>query len=352
MRVFSALAVAFVVLSSSCNQAKKADANQQSSSSAGASEPLPILVDGSSTVLPMSQGILRLYASELVTDVKLAGAGTSVGFKKLCKKETAINSASRPISPTEEKLCKDAGVEYVELAIAFDGIAVVVNKDNDWAKNMTVAELKRLWAPDAQQSVRRWKDIRKTWPDEPILLAGPGLESGTFDFFTQVVTGQEHSSRADYKVSEDDDVLVEYVAKNKNALAYFGMAYFRRNRERIHAIAIDNQDEKDGAGPVPPTPKTVADGSYQPLSRPLFLYVSKAELARPPVEHFVEFYLQNAHRAASSAGYVPLPERLFELARKRLKQRITGSVFEGIQGVVGLSMQQLLEAEQIPVVAE
>lgn len=341
--------IGLVALVSACNQAKKTEVKEQVEAAA---DPVPIHVDGSSTVLPISQGILRLYASELVTDVKLAGAGTGAGFKKLCKKETSISAASRPISPTEEKLCKDGGVEYVELAIAFDGIAVVVNKDNDWAADMTMAELKRLWAPDAQQSVRRWKDIRKTWPDEPILLAGPGIESGTFDFFTQVVMGQEHSSRADYKASEDDDVLVDYVAKNKYALGYFGMGYYTKNREKLHAVAIDDQDEKNGDGPVLPSPKSVADGSYQPLSRPLFLYVSKAELSRKPVEDFVEFYLHNAHRVAPNAGYVPLPERLFDLAGKRLKQRITGSVFEGIQGVVGLSMQQLMEAEQIPVVAE
>lgn len=352
MRCLSALTLGLCALVTSCNPARKADGEEKAEQSAKPAEPAPIMMDGSSTVLPISQGVLRLYASELVTDIKLAGAGTGAGFKKLCRKETAINGASRPISPTEEKLCRDASVEYIELAIAFDGIAVVVNKDNDWATHMTVAELKKLWAPDAQQSVRRWKDIRRTWPDDPIALAGPGIESGTFDFFTQVVTGQEHSSRADYKVSEDDDVLVEHVVRNKNALAYFGMAYFAKNRTRLRAVAIDDQDEKNGDGAVLPTPKTVADGSYQPLSRPLFLYVSKAELARQPVEHFVEFYLRNAHRVAPNIGYVALPERLFELAGKRLKQRITGSVFEGIQGVVGLSMQQLLEAEQIPVIAE
>jgi len=307
-------------------------------------EPAAVLVDGSSTVLPISKSVLALYASRLVTDIRIEGAGTGAGFQKFCAGKTAINGASRPITATEMKLCNDNNVEYIELPIAFDGVAVVVGKANDFIESMTVDELEKLWEAAAEGNILEWSDLRKGLPETPIKLAGPGLESGTFDFFTTAVIGGEHASRSDYKASEDDQVLVDYVATTPGALAYFGLAYYAKNKDRLRAIAIDDGQVENGKAPVLPSPETVADGSYQPLSRPLFFYVSQKDAERAEVRDFVEFYLRAARLVAPDVGYVALPESSFKLAQERFEKRQTGTIFEGAP-IIGLTIEELMTAE-------
>lgn len=309
-------------------------------------QPAPVLVDGSSTVLPISKSVLALYASRLVTDIRIEGTGTGVGFKKFCQGKTAINGASRPITSTEMKLCADHEVEYMELPIAFDGVAVVVGKESDFIESMTVAELKKLWEAPAENTLLHWSALRKGLPDTPLRLAGPGLESGTFDFFTTAVIGGEHASRSDYKASENDQELVDYVAATPGALGYFGLAYYTKNKDRLRAIAIDDGHDENGKGPVAPSPETIADGTYQPLSRPLFFYVSKKEAERTEVRDFVEFYLRAARLVAPDVGYVALPESSFKLAQERFEKRQTGTIFEGAP-IVGLTIEDLMTAETL-----
>lgn len=308
-----------------------------------------VLVDGSSTVGPISRAVLDLYASELVTDVRLETSGTGGGFKKFCRKQTAINGASRPISPTEAKLCEDNGVAFVELPVAFDGIAVVVPRTNDWAQSITVAELKKIWQPSSEGSVETWKDVRSSFPAEPLTLIGPGLESGTFDFFTQAIVGQEGESRSDYVASEIDAEIADKVASAPGGLGYFGLAHATRNAARLRIVPIDDGDDENGKGAVAPSRETVTDGTYQPLSRPVFLYVSVKEAERREVADFVAFYLRSARLVAPDVGYVPLPPRVFELARERFAKRIVGTVFSEGRSLVGVTITDLLEAETVSV---
>jgi len=213
-------------------------------------------------------------------------------------------------------------VEFVELPVAYDGIAVVVNKDNTWCKDLTVEELKKLWAPESKGVVMKWSQIRKGWPDEAIRLFGPGVDSGTFDYFTEVICGESGSSRPDFTASEDDNVLVQGVARDQYALGYFGLAYYEENMDLLDIVAIDG-----GTGPVTPSLETVRSGEYAPLSRPLFIYVRADALERPEVLGFVDFYLKNVRALAQEVGYVPLPDEAYALAEQRLKNGTAGTVF-------------------------
>jgi phosphate transport system substrate-binding protein len=228
-----------------------------------------VLVDGSSTVLPISEAILALYASRLVTDITIASSGTSGGFQKFCQAEIAIAGASRPITAAEMKFCQSNGVQCIELPVAFDGIAVVVDKNNEHVKALSVKELQRLWEPKAEGSLVQCSDLRAGLPKQRFQLAGPGLQSGTFDFFARAVVGSEHASRSDYKASEDDRELVDFVASTPGALGYFGLAYYAKNRDRLQAVAIDDGVAENGDGAIEPSPETVANGTYHRLSRPV-----------------------------------------------------------------------------------
>ena len=303
-----------------------------------------VRLDGSSTVYLISEAVAEEFQKEY-PDVRVTVgiSGTGGGFKKFGNGETDVSDASRPIKPSEVELCAKNGIEYVELPIAYDGIAVVVNPRNTWVDHMTVAELKKLWSPEAQAKVTRWSQVRQGWPDREIHLFGPGVDSGTYDYFTEAIVGKEHSSRGDFTSSEDDNVLVQGIATDELALGFFGCAYYEENRGKLRAVAID--DEKSGRGPVLPSPKTITDGTYQPLSRPLFIYVNKKSLDRPEVAAFVEFYLKNAARLAREVGYVALPDRAYELARLRLQRRITGSVFGGAGSQVGVKIEEVLARE-------
>ena len=315
-----------------------------------------IAIDGSSTVYPITEAVAEEFrksdaAQSTGAQVTIGVSGTGGGFKKFCSGEVAISGASRPIKPTEVALCDKNGIGYVELPVAYDGIAVVVHPDASWVDQMTVAELKTLWKPEAQKSVLRWSQIRTGWPDREIHLFGPGVDSGTYDYFTKAIVGEEHSSRGDFTSSEDDNVLVQGVATDPAALGFFGYAYYAENRDRLRLVPIEDGDDANGAGAIAPSPTTVADGTYQPLSRPIFLYVSKAATDRPEVKAFVEFYLAQAPKLVPEVGYIPLPAAAYALVEKRYEERVTGSVFAGAGSKVGVTVEQLLHSES-PRVAE
>lgn len=307
-----------------------------------------VAVGGSSTVYPISEAVAEEFRSVDRGRVTIGISGTGGGFKKLCKGELSLCGASRPIGPSEVELCAEGGVEYVELPVAYDGIVVVVHPGNDWVDHLSVEELRRIWEPAAQGEVLRWSDVREDWPDEELHLFGPGVDSGTYDYFTKAVVGREHASRGDFTSSEDDNVLVQGVSTDRGALGYFGLAYYLENADKLQLVAIDDSDDSDedngrkARGPVLPSPRTIIEGHYQPLSRPVFLYVSVTEAARPAVAAFVDFYLEQGPALAAEVGYVPLPERAYQLVRQRFSSRTSGSIFGGHHPIEGASIEQVL----------
>lgn len=266
-------------------------------------------IDGSSTVYPITEAVAEEFQKiQPGVKVSVALSGTGGGFKKFGRAETDINDASRTIKPAEDSLAKANKVDYVELMVAFDGMAVVVNPTNDWCKDMTVSELKMLWAPEAQGKIKKWNQIRPEWPNEEIHLFGPGVESGTYDYFTEAIVGKSHSSRGDFTASEDDNVLVQGVASDKFALGFFGMAYFEENRDKLKEIGIDDQKDDNGAGPILPTVETVKNKSYSPLGRPLFIYVNSAAGKRKEVQEFVRYYLTQVNTLSAEVGFIPMTD--------------------------------------------
>ena len=264
-----------------------------------------IEIDGSSTVFPITQAVAEEFrAVHPAVQVNVGVSGTGGGFKRFTAGETDISDASRPIKESERELAQQNDVEYVELSVALDGIVVVVNKGNTWVDYLTVEELKKMWEPDSV--VDSWDDIRPEWPAQPIRLYGPGTDSGTFDYFTAEIVGEEGASRPDFTASEDDNILVQGIAGDQYALGYFGYAYYAENTDKLTIIPIDSGD-----GPVTPSDSTINGGQYTPLSRPLFIYVSRESLERPEVKAFVEFYMENALDLVSEVGYTPLPEDVY-----------------------------------------
>jgi len=306
-----------------------------------------IKVDGSSTVYPVTEAVAEEFGKKH-RDVKVTVgiSGTGGGFKKFCAGETDVSDASRPIKPSEVLLCANAGIEYIEVPVAFDGLAIVVNPANDWAQHITVEELKRMWAPEAQGKVLKWSDVRTGWPDKELHLFGPGVDSGTYDYFTEAVVGKEHASRGDFTSSEDDNVLVQGIATDPLALGFFGYAYYAENKNRLKVVPVEDGNPSNGDGPIAPSMDTVRKGTYQPLSRPLFVYFSKNSLKRKEVEEFSRFYLANAVNLVGETGYIPLPERAYDLGLKRIDDRRTGSVFGGAGSQVGVSIEDLLSKEK------
>jgi len=310
----------------------------------GKSDHKTVAGDGSSTVFLISEAVaegFREVSPEVRVTVGVSGTGG--GFSKFCSGETDFQNASRPIKPTEVELCKKAGIGYIELPIAFDGIAIVVNPKNDWAKDITRDELKKLWAPEAQKTVMKWSDVRAGWPDRPITLFGAGVDSGTFDYFTEAVVGKAQSSRGDFTSSEDDNVIVRGVGGDVGALGFFGIAYFEENQDKLRALPVDA-----GKGAVAPSTTTIADGSYSPLSRPLFVYASKKAMERSEVQAFMAYYLEKAATFAGEVGYVALPAKAYEHAKARLDKRVLGSLFAGGVSQVGMSITDLLAKEAAP----
>jgi phosphate transport system substrate-binding protein len=270
-----------------------------------------IQVDGSSTVFPISEAMAEEFiAANPGMQVTVGVSGTGGGFKKFCENELDITGASRPIKASEAEACAAAGVEYVEVPIAIDALTVVVHPQNTWATSMTVEQLKMLWEPAAEGQITRWNQIDPSWPNTPISLYGPGTDSGTFDYFTEAIVGKSGDSRTDYTASEDDNILVVGVSRDRGALGYFGMAYYLENQGRLASVAING---------VTPTADHVADGTYVPLSRPIFVYVKKSSLeSRPEVRAFVEFMLNNATELVPEVGYVPLSESRYSAIRTGL----------------------------------
>lgn len=299
-----------------------------------------IKIDGSSTVFPITEQVAIVF-NELAPDVtiRLGVSGTGGGFTRFCAGETDISNASRPIKQRELETCTANGIQFIELPVAFDGLSVVVHPQNDWAQCLTVADLKRMWEPEAEGQITRWNQIRPEWPDQPLRLYGAGADSGTYDYFTSAIVGKEGVSRGDYTASEDDYLLAQDVAADRLGLAFFGYAYYVEYTGQLRAVAIDS-----GNGCVAPSEATIADGSYQPLSRPIFMYVRVDALERPEVRAFVDMYLRNGELFVNKARYIPLPARAYELAIRRVERRITGSVFAG-GSQVGLSIEQLLQLE-------
>lgn len=301
-----------------------------------------IKIDGSSTVFPVAEAVAEEFqiAKRGKVRVTVGIAGTGGGFKRFCRGETDISNASRPILKEEMDACRAAGVRYIELPVAFDALTVVVNPQNTWVKNLTPADLKKMWEPSAQGRITRWNQVRPEWPDAPLMLFGPGADSGTFDYFTEAVTGKSKASRGDFTASEDDNVLVQGVENNRNALGYFGYAYYIAHKDKMRAVAIQNSAGKA----VLPSIEAVIDGSYEPLSRPLFIYVREAAAQRPEVREFIDFYLTEGAELAKEVGYVPLPEKAYQLARKHFSERKLGSVFGGVPEV-GVTIEALLARE-------
>ncbi|MGB5101753.1 MAG: PstS family phosphate ABC transporter substrate-binding protein [Steroidobacteraceae bacterium] len=300
-----------------------------------------IKIDGSSTVFPVSEA----YAEEFQIQkrgkvrVTVGVSGTGGGFKKFCRGETDMANASRPISKEEMENCRKAGIKYIEMPVAFDALTVVVNPKNTWVKTMTVADLKKMWEPSAQGRVTTWKQVRAEYPAEKLMLFGPGADSGTFDYFTEAVMEKAKASRGDYTASEDDNTLVQGVENNKNAIGYFGFAYYAAHKDKMRAVSIDG-----GKGPVAPSIENVINGTYSPLSRPLFVYVKEASMARPEVREFVQFMMTQGADLVSEVGYVPLPKNAYALAWKHFNDKKLGTVFGG-EAKVGITIDQLLSME-------
>jgi phosphate transport system substrate-binding protein len=300
-----------------------------------------IKVDGSSTVFPITEAVAEEFqkAKKNTVKVTVGISGTGGGFKKFCRGETDISDASRPILKKEMDDCKAAGIEYYELPVAYDALTVMVNPKNDWIKSMTVAELKKIWEPAAQGKIMKWNQVNPQWPDAPIKLYGAGTDSGTFDYFTEATVGKAKSSRSDYTASEDDNVLVQGISRDKNALGYFGFAYYAENPTKLKAVAVDG-----GKGPVMPSAQSVENGTYNPLSRPIFIYVSKKSAAKPEVREFVEYYLKNAAPLVKEVKYVPLPAKAYTLAHEHFQKGKLGTVFGG-EAEVGIKIEDLLKRE-------
>jgi len=300
-----------------------------------------IKIDGSSTVYPVTEAVAEEFQKAKRGKIKVTVgiSGTGGGFKKFCRGETDISDASRPILKQEMEACKGAGIQYVELPVAFDALTVMVNPKNDWAPSMTVAELKKIWEPAAQGKITKWNQVRPNWPNAPLKLYGAGADSGTFDYFTEAITGKAKSSRGDFTASEDDNVLVQGIANDKNALGFFGFSYYVENQDKLKAVAIDG-----GKGPVMPSAKAVEDGTYQPLSRPIFIYVNKKSAEKSEVKEFVEFYLKNAANLVKQVKYVALPAKVYQIGLEHFQKGKIGTVFGG-EAEVGVKIEDLLKRE-------
>jgi phosphate transport system substrate-binding protein len=315
-------------------------------SGSGGAAPVLIQIDGSSTVFPITEAVAEEFQKTNPTvRVTVGISGTGGGFQKFCRGETDISDASRPIRPTEIETCSKAGIEYIELPVAYDGLAIVVNPKNTWVDQVAVSELKTLWAPEAQGTILRWNQVRRTWPDREIRLFGAGVDSGTYDYFTEATVGKEGASRGDFTSSEDDNVLVQNISTDELALGFLPLAYVEQNQSKLKLVPVDDGRPENGKGPVSPSAETVRDGTYQPLSRPLFIYVARKAADRPEVQRFVQAYLNSAS-LMREVGYVELTPQIYDLARKHFADRRVGSAFGAGGSQVGVTLEQLLTREQ------
>lgn len=276
-----------------------------------------ISIGGSSTVFPITEAVAEEFRSEAKNmRVTIGVSGTGGGFQKMLRGDLDITNASREIYPGEIETAQEKGIDYLQLSVAYDGLAVVVHPENDWVDYFTVEELQKIWEPEAQGTVTQWSDIREEWPDEELHLYGPGVASGTFDYFTEVIVGESGSSRGDFTASEDDNVLVQGVSTDKFALGFFGLAYYEENAGQLKLVGVDN-----GQGaPVKPSMETVSSGAYAPLSRPLFIYVTEDAARRESVQKFINFYLEKAPKLVQQIGYVAMPDSVYELQKEKFER--------------------------------
>jgi phosphate transport system substrate-binding protein len=342
MRYLSLSVAVVLAVAAGCGRGQE----QQQASQAAGDTPL-IRIDGSSTVFPITEAVAEEYQKEnSAIRITVGISGTGGGFQKFCRGETEISDASRPIKPVEIEQCKKQGVEFIELPVAYDGLVVVVNPKNTWVDHLTVAELKKMWAPEAQGKVTRWNHVRTGWPNRELHLFGAGVDSGTYDYFTEAIVGKEGASRGDFTSSEDDNVLVQGVAGDELAVGFFGIAYYEQNRNRLKAVPIDDGNAANGQQPVAPSVESVKNGTYQPLSRPLFIYVSKSAADRPNVRGFVDYYLKESDGLVSEVGYVSLGDEGYRLTGKHFADRVTGTAFGEGGSQVGMTIEKLLSRER------
>ena len=328
-------------------------AHSESLAQGAASKISPIRIGGSSTVFPiMKEAIQAFRATENNSSITLKETGTSDGFRRFCSGQLEIANASRPISSKELKACAGNRVSFIELPIAFDALSIVVHPSNTWARQISTKELARLWGRQAEGRINRWIDVNRDWPDRPIKLCGPGKDSGTYDYFNKAINGGTDNSRQDYSSSEDDNVIARCVAQNPNALGYFGFSYYKANQNKLRALAVLSSSVATSSGPESPSVANVQAGRYQPLSRPLFLYINdKALASRPELQKFTTFTVRNGLRLVGAAGDIPLPASTYRLVESKLYKRITGSSFSGDLPVglsIGEALRRSFDANKLP----
>lgn len=297
-----------------------------------------IKIDGSSTVYPITEAVAEEFQIETGIKVTVGVSGTGGGFKKFCRGDTVISNASRPIKSKEIAKCKEAGIDFIEIPVAFDALTIVLNKKNDWASELSIEELKMMWEPAAQGKVTNWNQVRPGFPDMPLKLYGPGADSGTFDYFTEAVIGESKAIRGDFTASEDDNILVKGVAGDKGGIGYFGLAYYAENTNKINAAKINNAEGKY----IKPSLETAQNGTYNPLSRPLFIYLNATKAAFDPnVKKFIDFFIANAKQLTSEVGFVPFTDKEYSAILNHYKTLKTGTAFK--KPAIGLSVEEILK---------
>jgi phosphate transport system substrate-binding protein len=311
-------------------------------SSAVLAQATTVKIDGSSTVFPITEAVAEEFQKSKKNQVKVTVgvSGTGGGFRKFCRGETDVQNASRPITKNEMAECQKNGVQYIEMPVAYDALSVVVNPKNAWLKEITVDELKKIWEPSAQGKIMRWNQVNPTWPDRPMKLFGAGTDSGTFDYFTEAINGKSKASRGDFTASEDDNVLVQGVSRDVDSIGFFGFAYYAENRDKLKSLPISWK----GGKAVAPTEDTVVNGTYQPLSRPIFIYVNAASAKRAEVREFADFYNRNAAKLVKEVKYVPLPAAAYTYNVDALAKNRVGTKFGG-ENLVGVTIEQLMKLE-------
>ena len=318
--------------------APEVSTSQKQAAATSAAPATAIKIDGSSTVYPITEAIAQSFATaqKSPVPVNVSFSGTGGGFAKFCAGDTDINNASRPITAAEIESCAQNQIRYVELPVAYDALTVVVHPQNNWVESMTIAELKQIWQPSAQQTLKTWNQVRSSWPNRPLALYGPGTDSGTYDYFADVILDGS-DTRSDYTASEDDTLLVQKVSQDPNALGFFGFAYYEESQDQLKPIAINS-----GNGAVLPSREAVEQATYQPLARPLFLYVNLTSAQQNSgLRRFVEFYLKNAREAAATVGYIPLPEEGYHIGSVNFQEGDVGTAFDG-QAQPNLTIAELL----------
>jgi phosphate transport system substrate-binding protein len=342
VRTGSVVAVLTAVGLTGCSKGPESQAGGTPASTGGI-----VRIDGSSTVFPISEAVAEEFQKASPgARVTVRISGTGGGFQRFCRGESDITNASRPIKAAEIEACSQAGIAFSELPIAYDGLVVVVNPKNSWVDQFTVAELKKIWAPEAQGKITKWSQVRAGWPDRELHLFGAGVDSGTYDYFTEAINGKAGASRGDFTSSEDDNVLVQGVATDELGLGFFGIAYYEQNAARLKAVPVDDGNADNGKGPIVATVETVKDGTYQPLARPLFIYVAHKGADRPEVQGFIDYYFKSGAALVKEVGYVPLTDEGYQLAKAHFDKRVPGTMFGSGGSQVGITIEQLLARER------